>query len=281
MDATTHVTTSSELWKILPSQQLREMYEPSTTSLMPPAEKVKTKGRLLSKVNLKSNCPIPPVACNWYKYKDNIASGWKRPYKARIDVFKKMIGHPNQGIENMHGRSVPRKKRNKRLHSTKGKIWMAQPLEECEGSNPTEEHVSPLIDPYTVMISGGSRVEVQLGRTLTGQRFRLGSAFFNFGLGSSAFLQPFYNQEHYAQLPKPFFNFFRSAQGWVLLSLSGVCHRLTGSSLNFARIAVVPYFQACVTDSASLVPFFSPNSNTGERRVSPCDPSAPGDDNHE
>ncbi|KAL2536263.1 hypothetical protein Fot_17654 [Forsythia ovata] len=43
-------------------------------------------------VNLKSNCPIPPVACNWYKYKDDIASGWERLYKAQIDVFKKMIG---------------------------------------------------------------------------------------------------------------------------------------------------------------------------------------------
>ncbi|KAL2557897.1 LIMR family protein [Forsythia ovata] len=106
--------------------------------------------------------------------------------------------------------------------------------------------------------------------------FRLGFAFFSFGLGSSALLQPFYNQEHYAQLPKPFFSFCRSAQSWVLLSLSGVCHRLTGSSLNSAGIAIVPHFQACVTDSASLAPFFLRNSSTGGREVSPCDPSAPG-----
>ncbi|KAL2529179.1 Uncharacterized protein Fot_21780 [Forsythia ovata] len=45
MDTNTDVTTSSGLWKILPSQHLQEMYKPSTTSLVPPAEKVKTKGQ--------------------------------------------------------------------------------------------------------------------------------------------------------------------------------------------------------------------------------------------
>ncbi|KAL2473470.1 uncharacterized protein Fot_49206 [Forsythia ovata] len=50
-----------------------------------------TQNFTTDQVNLKSNCPIPPIACNWYKFKDDIASGWESPYNARIDVFKKMI----------------------------------------------------------------------------------------------------------------------------------------------------------------------------------------------
>ncbi|KAL2529130.1 hypothetical protein Fot_21731 [Forsythia ovata] len=53
MDTTTDVTTSSELWKILPSQHLQEMYEPSTTSLVPPAEKVKTKAYENSRLDME------------------------------------------------------------------------------------------------------------------------------------------------------------------------------------------------------------------------------------
>ena len=41
---------------------------------------------------MKPNCPIPPVAYNWYKYRDDIASGWESLYKLRIETFKEMIG---------------------------------------------------------------------------------------------------------------------------------------------------------------------------------------------
>ncbi|KAL2470600.1 Large subunit ribosomal protein L37e [Abeliophyllum distichum] len=92
MDTPTDAMTSFVPCEIVPSQQLRETYEPSTTSLVPPTDEVKTKGRPLSKVNLKPNCPIPPMACNWYICRDDIASEWESPYKARIEAFKKMIG---------------------------------------------------------------------------------------------------------------------------------------------------------------------------------------------
>ncbi|KAL2530971.1 Large subunit ribosomal protein L37e [Forsythia ovata] len=64
MDASTNAMTSFVPCEIVPSQQ----------------------------VNLKPNCPIPPLACTWYKCIDDIASEWESPYKARIEAFKKMIG---------------------------------------------------------------------------------------------------------------------------------------------------------------------------------------------
>ncbi|KAL2489285.1 Uncharacterized protein Fot_42577 [Forsythia ovata] len=134
--------------------QLREMYEPSTTSLVPPAEKVKTKGRPLSKVDTSTKRDPSYFEfvelCN-DSHSPSTTNSVKIPRKEKFKGSR--TRHLDQGIENMHGRSVPRKKRNKRLHSTKGKIWMAQPLEECEGSNLTEEHVLPLTDPYTLMIT--------------------------------------------------------------------------------------------------------------------------------
>lgn len=61
-------------------------------------------------------------------------------------------------IENVHGRSFPRKKRSRRLHSVKGKRWISQPSEECEGSNPTEGHPSSLTDPNILMITMGDEL---------------------------------------------------------------------------------------------------------------------------
>ncbi|KAL2478914.1 uncharacterized protein Fot_47928 [Forsythia ovata] len=108
---------------------------------------------------------VPLPNCITESKKVDPSSGKKRRSRRRKDCTEKdapsgeicpeEVPRLTNGdeIENMHGRSVPRKKRNKRLHSIKGKRWMAQPSEECEGSNPTEEHPSPLTDPNTLMIT--------------------------------------------------------------------------------------------------------------------------------
>ncbi|KAL2530180.1 Ribosomal protein L37 [Forsythia ovata] len=90
MDASTNTMTSFVPCEIVPSQQDVEeqlnMFD-------------YTQNFTTDQVNLKPNCPIPPLACTWYKCIDDIASEWESPYKARIEAFKKMIGTEPWGRE--------------------------------------------------------------------------------------------------------------------------------------------------------------------------------------
>ncbi|XVE67998.1 hypothetical protein DITRI_Ditri09bG0033100 [Diplodiscus trichospermus] len=42
-------------------------------------------------VLMDSTSPIPPIACNWYKFRHDNALGWETPYQARIKVFMSLI----------------------------------------------------------------------------------------------------------------------------------------------------------------------------------------------
>lgn len=35
--------------------------------------------------------PMPPIASDWFKYRNPCAQGWEAPYKAHIRVFKALV----------------------------------------------------------------------------------------------------------------------------------------------------------------------------------------------
>ena len=43
-------------------------------------------------VTLQPDCPIPPIANNWYKFRHEVAKEWDAPFLARIEKFKSLIG---------------------------------------------------------------------------------------------------------------------------------------------------------------------------------------------
>ncbi|XP_022889285.1 uncharacterized protein LOC111404755 [Olea europaea var. sylvestris] len=42
-------------------------------------------------INWHTSGPMPPIACNWYKYHHPCAEGWATPYHARMQFFRSLV----------------------------------------------------------------------------------------------------------------------------------------------------------------------------------------------